>query len=310
MKSKPKRMSEIELNNLYFNNEENCREFFIHAFYPNGFICPKCGHTHFYSLKSVNNAYQCKLCDYRIYLFAGTIFQDNKLPLYKLILGIYHFIHARNGISAEHLSTILGVNRKTGQLLARKLRIVMQEDNNKNKLESMFIETDVAYIGGVSKNGKRGLGTDKVPFLLALATQCEDHYPMKIRITQVKSENKIEIESFFDKVVSKKDKIIVKSDGKTSFNILKKWYDVKSKKINYSHNNHELKWLHIIISNIKSFVLGAFHGISKSWLYLHIEEFEWKFNHRNNGTTLMKYLQSALYNIPPHPRRCFIELRS
>ncbi len=43
------------------------------------------------------------------------------MTLYTLHLGIYLFVSNRAGILAERLSNFTGVNRKTAQLLARKL---------------------------------------------------------------------------------------------------------------------------------------------------------------------------------------------
>ena len=57
-KAKPKIMSHITFNKLFFNNDDMCR----------------------------NNVYTCSQCSHQVYLFAGTIFQDNKLPLYTLLV--------------------------------------------------------------------------------------------------------------------------------------------------------------------------------------------------------------------------------
>lgn len=46
----------------------------------------------------------------------------------------------------------------------------MSLDNDCFDLKSKFIEIDGFHIGGKSHNGKRGLGTDKQPFLVALGT--------------------------------------------------------------------------------------------------------------------------------------------
>ena len=40
---------------------------------------------------------------------------------------------------------------------------------NTQFLDSDFYESDVAYTGAPSHNGKRGLGTDKQPFLIVLS---------------------------------------------------------------------------------------------------------------------------------------------
>ncbi len=64
------------------------------------------------------------------------------------------------------LSKELKVNYKTACLLQTKARILMKNSNSKRFLDSDFYESDVAYAGAPSHNGKRGLGTDKQPFLI------------------------------------------------------------------------------------------------------------------------------------------------
>ena len=53
-------------------------------------------------------------------------------------------------------------------------------------------ESDVAYTGTPSHNGKRGLGTDKQPFLIVLSTEQEKQYPYFEKIQELTTDsNKI-----------------------------------------------------------------------------------------------------------------------
>ena len=63
--------------------------------------------------------WQCKECGHQQYLFANTIFQDNKLDLYKLLLGLFLFFNNSKGISAMDMKSHLDVNYKTALLLCR-----------------------------------------------------------------------------------------------------------------------------------------------------------------------------------------------
>ena len=94
--------------------------------YPTGFYCVKCGHQH--------------------YLFAGSIFQANKLELYKLLLGLFLFFNPNKGISAVKMCSQLDINYKTALLLCRKCRILMFQSNSEKILDAMFYEADTAYI--------------------------------------------------------------------------------------------------------------------------------------------------------------------
>ena len=182
---KPKKPSLIEFTRKYSNDEEACYDFFWNAKHPDGFVCEKCGCTHYRKITR-HRVSECTECGHQEYLFAGTIFQDNKLPLYKLLLGLFLFFTANKGISAVEMRSHLNVNYKTASLLCRKCRILMADDNASNILDSMFYESDVIYIGAKSKEpGHRGMGTTKQPFLTVLSTGEENKYPLHVRLVPI-----------------------------------------------------------------------------------------------------------------------------
>lgn len=67
-------------NNKYSNDEEACYDFFWNAKHPEGFVCEKCGCTHYRRITR-HRVTECKECGHQEYLFARTFFRDNKLPV-------------------------------------------------------------------------------------------------------------------------------------------------------------------------------------------------------------------------------------
>ena len=47
-----------------FSTEEKCREHLFKLRFPDGFVCPKCGHKKYF-LISTRNLYECKSCGYQ-----------------------------------------------------------------------------------------------------------------------------------------------------------------------------------------------------------------------------------------------------
>lgn len=275
----------------YYTNLDACRKFFFDIKWPTGYYCEKCGCTHYYFMKiSYENqdCYRCANCKHDERLLSNMIFQDDKLPLNVLLYGLFLIFTASNGISSIELSKELKVNYKTACLLQTKARILMKNSNSKKFLDSNFYESDVAYTGALSHNGKRGLGTDKQPFLIVLSTEQENQYPRFIKMQEVATDSSKIVQEYFEKYVIMSKERKLNTDGKTTYNILKNRMEVNNEVIDYDNDNHRLYFLNKIISNLNGQLVDRFHGVAKRMLPLYYSEFEWRFNHRNCKSILDK----------------------
>ncbi len=301
-KFKPRKLSLIEVTNQYHNNEDACYKFFYNAKYPQGYYCEKCGCTQHYKVLR-HRVCECANCGHQEYLFAGTIFQDNKLPLFKLILGLYLFFVSNTGISANELANQLDINRKTAQLFCRKCRILMSESNATHTLNSLFYEADVAFIGAQSTSEhSSGKGTDQQDFLAILSTGEENKYPQFIKLYTIPADNGKMMERLIKKSVKTGKERKLNTDGSNTFNTLKDVLQVNNQKIVYSEKNHRLKWLNIIIGNVKIQITGIYHGVEKRSLQMYLQEQEYRFNHRFIGKETLNKVQQYIRFSSPHTR--------
>jgi hypothetical protein len=74
-----------------------------------GFIYPKCNSTSYCSLKT-RSLYQCNCCHHQTSLTSRTIFDNTKLPLTLLFLGIHLITQSNTGISALEFKRQVGVS--------------------------------------------------------------------------------------------------------------------------------------------------------------------------------------------------------
>ena len=235
----------------YYTNLDACRKFFYDIKWPTGYYCEKCGCTHYYFMKT-KNCYRCANCKHDERLLSNTIFQDNKLSLNVLLYGLFLIFTANNSISSMELPKELKVNYKTACLLQTKACILMKNSNSKRFLDSDFYESDVAYTGAPSHNGKWGLGTDKQPFLIVLSTEQENQYPRFVKMQEVTTDSSNIIKGYFEKYVKMSKERKLNTDGKTTYNILKNRIEANNEVIDYDNDNHRLYFLNKIISNLNS----------------------------------------------------------
>lgn len=105
---KNKKNSLIALTKKYTNAHMACVSFFINAKWSCGFYCEKCGCIRYCFIKR-SNILECTKCMKQHYLFVGTIFEKNKIDLYKLIFGLYLFFSANKGYSAIEMAIALNM---------------------------------------------------------------------------------------------------------------------------------------------------------------------------------------------------------
>ena len=161
--------------------------------------------------------------------------------------------------------------------MVKHIRSAMGERDTKYVL-SGHIEADDAFFGAPTSNGKRGRGTDKSVVLVGLSLN-EKGNPENIKM-QVSPDVKGEtIAAFAAENIALGSTI--SSDGYASYNILDEKGFIHDGKVCDPVNDPEhLKWLHIVVSNAKAFILGTYHGLGPKLLQRYLDEFCYRFNRR------------------------------
>ena len=155
-----------------FGTEEQCRAALLRLRWPDGFVCPCCGHRG-HCVLAGRGLYQCNRCKKQTSPTAGTIFHATKLPLTLWFAAIHLIVTAKNGISSVELGRRLGVKQPTAWAVKHKIMAVMARREEETALSGR-IEMDDAYLGGVRSGGKRGRGAaGKTPFVAAVSTSPE-----------------------------------------------------------------------------------------------------------------------------------------
>lgn len=260
-----------------FSSEESCREHLYKMRWSKGFVCPKCGVKGEPFNVVTRNLYQCKHCGYQASVTAGTVMEKTRISLQKWFWAMYLMSNDKRGCSATQLSVELGLCYSTAWFLCHRIRSAMGERDTQYVLDG-YIEVDDAFFGAPTSNGKRGRGTDKSVVLVGLSLN-EKGYPQyaKMEVTpNVQSET---VSAFVEENVEKGS--TVASDGYSSYKVLaEKGYVHEGKVCDpVSHPEH-LRWLHTIISNAKTFIMGTYHGLSKRHLQSYLDEFCYRFNRR------------------------------
>ena len=206
----------ISLNEFLslYGTEEQCFDALYRWRWPNGFVCPNCGHDRGCQL-TTHKLQQCYRCNRQTSITAGTIFEATKLPLTVWLQGIYFMTQDKKGVSAMKLHRQLGISYNAAWRMRHKLMQVMMERDREHPLGG-FVQLDDAYLGGERSGGKRGRGAPgKTPFVAAVETNAEGH-PLRVKLTVVEGFRLTEIAAWAQQHLNSGTQVL--SDGLACFN--------------------------------------------------------------------------------------------
>jgi transposase-like protein len=279
-----------------YGDEEACRDYLYKTKWPEGFVCPKCKvKDEPFNIVS-RNRYQCRHCTHQTSVTAGTVMDKTQTPLRKWFLAIYLMSADKRGCSALRLKRELSIAYDTAWTMTHKIRNAMKQRDGMYQLQGI-VELDDAFFGSPSEGGKRGRGTEKTPVVIGLSLG-KNGKPEYVRAQVIKAVDGKELIGFAEANIGKGSEI--RSDGLPSYNKLAdSGYDLLNKSFDPKSNPEHLRWLHIVVSNIKAFFLGTYHGIGRGYMQAFLDEFCFRFNRRKwQGQLFSRTLAACSYAKP------------
>jgi hypothetical protein len=276
-------MSMREFHNR-FPDEESCYKYLTEVRWPKRVICPNCGGEDVWFIKP-RSLFECKECRRQTSVTAGTVFHKTRTPLYVWFWAIFLVSCDKRGHSALSLSNEMDVSYWVAWTMLQKIRKAMGQQDEKYRLKGL-IELDEAYFGGEKKGGKRGRGTTNAKVLVAVSTGKDKKHAGFAKMKVVENFDKETVEEFAMDCFE--PGCVVQTDGLNIYGSLSSFVK-KHETYVIAEKNDPMPWVHTIISNAKSFILGTFHGaVETKHLQAYLDEYCYRFNRR--------FWESQLFN--------------
>jgi transposase-like protein len=287
---------EINLINLIerYGDDKKCRRYLEALKWPDGMFCPRCSGTTISRIYD-RDQFDCDTCRYQFSVTAGCIFDGTHLPLWKWFLAVYLILESRKAISANQLKRSLAIGSyKTAWYLCHRIRRAVLEAT-KSKLKGV-VEIDETYVGGK----QRYVGSGNLDNKTMVFGAVERGGAIRLKVEHRKKANRKVLHAFIRETTDPKTERLMTDDNPAYLGIADE--DTTHETVNH----HAEEWVRGDVhtntvegvwSLFKRGIVGSYHQISAKHLQSYIDEFEWRFNGRDNPE-LFRDTMIRLLNTP------------
>jgi transposase len=268
-----------------FPNDDVCLEQIKEQRWPGGIArCETCDKDRKHYRVTGRTAYACDRCGHHIYPLAGTIFEKSTTPLRIWFQAMYLMGSTRCGISAKQIQRETGVTYKTAWRMFRQIRKLLCEDV---QLEGATIEMDEMYVGG-----KRRQRTMYDPSNKTCVVGMVERKGGRVRAVIADDNSRKTLHEIAKEYILPKSTVF--TDDLASYHGLEK-HDYEHKRINHSQGVYVIGDVHTntiegFWSLVKRGIGGVYHSVSKKYLQTYLNEYAFRYNHRDCGNLIFPLL--------------------
>ncbi len=280
-----------------FPDDAACATYLERVHWPDGFHCP-CGWAgEPYRFAARPHVLRCRQCKRDARLTAGTVMQDTRMPLSTWFWAAYLASTQIHGLSASNFQRQLDIGRyETAFQLLHKLRAGMvrpNQDRIGTGSNRDHVEVDEVWIGGRTRGEGRGVhskvlvsGAVEVKTKPTVAGKAAPRrggrYAGRLRLAVVPNRTAKALCGFVARAVEPGSMVV--TDDWASYDRLAKDHGYLHLQVAERGDGNVaeeyLPIIHLIFSNLKTWLNGVHHGVSPQHLQGYLNEFTFRFNRR------------------------------
>ncbi len=299
-----------------FDTQDKCMALLVNLRWPDGVRCPRCGTDKVFKIKhrawnwvcksgaetidkQTGEVRICKRQGYRFSPLVGTVFENTNYPLPVWFEVIYLICQSKKGMSAMQVQRMLTENgRKTAYKTAFYIchRVRAMLDNPEFGPLMGIVEVDETWIGGKDANrhaDKKKHYQDqggKVPVIGAISRKGN------VVCQMIERADRATLTGFVRKAVSQKVDLVV-TDENQGYDTLA---DSGRPHEVITHSDRVYVRGIVHTNSIEGFwallkrgIMGTYHNVSRKYLPLYLNEFQWRFNHRKDSDIFLTALRGC-----------------
>jgi len=277
---------------------ERCSEDGTHA------DCPKCKREGVvfkrYGTSQRRQSWTCTGCGHHVHPTAGTIFHKSSTSLHLWFYAFYLMTSTRCGISAKHLERELGVNYKTAWRILNKVRNVLMESDDEPL--SGDVEADETAWGGRPRLGDVAKYHDGGDDLSSAGGRWKADNKLTV-FGMVERGGRVKAQVVDDRTAATLQGCVVEHVLPQSTIFTDEWpsysglsrtyrghYRIRHSEKVYVSGNVHTQTIEGFFSNLKRGISGTYHAVSRKWLQGYLNEYAWRYNHRDDSRSQFESL--------------------
>ena len=269
-----------------FPDDDACAAWLIEMRWPDGFVCPACGHEKGWALRRKAHTFECAGCRRQTSVTAGTILHASKLPLTVWFWAAYLMATHSNGISALQLQETARYRLLPQRLAARpqaarqhgrpRAQPVVGPGGNRRGQPSIPDQRRSSH--------RRARTQPRRQMLIVGAIELGDgNIPGRLRLAEISSYGAADLGHFVETAAD--PDAIAKTDGWSGYAAVPP-IATMSMSSGKPPLTSSLPWIHQVFSNLKGWARGVYHGLRRKHLQAYLDEFVFRFNRRKPATLL------------------------
>ncbi len=282
-----------------FPDEEACWVHLRAVRWPKGFECPACQHGES-SWLARRRLEQCRACRRQTSLTAGTVLHGTRVALRVWFLAFFFLGRHKKGISALQFQRDTGLGSyQTAWTLLHKVRAALGEAGERLLVGS--VEVDETYVGAPEKGLRGGRQYGKKVIVTAAVENCEKAAGA-LRLGRVDDLTGEQLGGFVEGAVDPARSTVLTDAWQGYMGLPRRGFRHRCETQGRGERAAELlPWAHTIFSNLKTWLRGTYHGVSKKHLGRYLREFEYRFNRRGIEHVLFALVLRAATVAKPSP---------
>lgn len=276
-----------------FHDDAACLEWLFQDRYHGDVLrCKKCGKLSKHHRVKSRPSYSCDHCGHHVHPTAGTIFHKSPTPLRLWFYAVYLMAQTRCGISAKQIQRETGVTYKTAWRMWNRIRKLLSEDVGRLK---GTVEVDETYIGGKRRYANR----------LEAARRWRDDKQTVVGhverggmlvTSHLPHGQRAPLKEIVQEFVLPAS-MIYTDEAEAYTGLRAMGYQHRrvnhSKKI-YVRGNVHTNTIEGFFGLLKRGISGVYHSVSAKYLQDYLNEYTFRYNHRNDTTPMFATILSRI----------------